>query len=41
MDFAPMTMLGKSKISRLIEKQNVQGIGSPEGFKSTQCENTD
>ena len=34
-------MLGKSKISRRIEKQNVHGIGSPEGFNSTQWENTD
>ena len=35
-----MTTLGISNISLLIEKQNVQGIGSPPGFNNTQCENT-
>lgn len=28
-------------ISRLIEKQNVQGTGAPFGFNSTQCDTTD
>jgi hypothetical protein len=36
-----MMILGKSIISRLIEKQNVHGTGAPFGFKSTQCDTTD
>ena len=37
---APMTMLGKSKISLRIEKQNVAGNGAPDGLSKTQCEYT-
>lgn len=36
-----MTKLGRSNRSLRIEKQNVHGIGSPEGFNRTQCEKTD
>lgn len=36
-----MTKLGRSMISRRIEKQNVQGTGVPDGFNNTQCECTD
>ena len=32
----PITTLGRSKRSLRIEKQNVQGMGSPEGLSSTQ-----
>ena len=39
--YSPMMMLGRSIISRLIEKQNVQGTGAPFGFNNTQCETTD
>jgi hypothetical protein len=38
---APITMLGRSKRSLRIEKQNVEGTGAPEGFNNTQCEYTD
>lgn len=34
-------MLGRSNKSRRTEKQNVQGIGPPEGLSNTQCEYTD
>lgn len=36
-----MMILGKSMMSRLIEKQNVHGTGAPLGFSSTQCDTTD
>ena len=36
-----MTKLGRSKRSLRIEKQNVHGMGSPDGLSKTQCENTD
>lgn len=32
-----MTRLGRSKISRRIEKQKVAGTGAPLGFSRTQC----
>jgi hypothetical protein len=37
----PITILGRSKRSRRIEKQKVVGTGAPDGFKSTQCEYTE
>lgn len=37
----PMTRLGRSMMSRRMEKQNVQGTGAPLGLRSTQCEYTD
>lgn len=36
-----MTRLGRSMISLLIEKQNVQGTGDPFGLRRIQCEYTD
>ena len=36
-----MTTLGKSNMSLRIEKQNVDGIGAPDGLRRTQCEYTD
>lgn len=35
-----MTILGKSKMSLRIEKQNVAGSGAPDGLSKTQCEYT-
>lgn len=37
----PMMILGKSMMSRLIEKQKVHGTGAPFGFSNTQWETTD
>ena len=37
---SPITMLGKSKMSLRIEKQNVAGNGAPDGLSKTQCEYT-
>jgi hypothetical protein len=34
----PITRLGRSNMSLRIEKQNVAGIGAPEGLSNTQCE---
>ena len=38
---SPIMMLGRSIISRLIEKQNVHGTGAPFGFSNTQWDTTD
>ena len=37
----PMTRLGRSKMSRRMEKQNVAGTGTPDGLSRMQCEYTD
>jgi hypothetical protein len=37
----PIMMLGRSMMSRLIEKQNVHGTGAPFGFSNTQWDTTD
>lgn len=37
---SPITILGKSKMSLRIEKQNVAGNGAPDGLSKTQCEYT-
>ena len=41
MGYLPMMIIGRSKISLLIEKQNAHGTGAPDGFRSTQCDITD
>lgn len=33
-----MTRLGRSMMSRLMEKQKVQGTGAPDDLRRTQCE---
>ena len=41
LEYIPIIMFGRSKISLLIEKQNAHGTGEPDGLRSTQCEITD